>query len=88
MNFEWTQIEKGLPPVLEDEVYVNVFVVVKSKKDDRGFAERQGNYFLPSKFLNQTNGSFQLSNGVFYWDDDIDILAWALVPEYRIKNEV
>ncbi len=88
MNFEWTQIEEGLPPVPKGEVYVNVFVVVKSKKDDRGFAERQGNYFLPSVYLGQTNGSFQLSNGVFYWEDDQDILAWALVPEYKeTKNE-
>jgi len=83
MNFEWIRIENGLPPVPEGEAYVNVFIVVKSKKDDRGFAERQGSYFLPSAYLGNTIGSFQLSNGVFYWEDDKDVLAWALVPEYK-----
>ena len=83
MNFEWIRIENGLPPVPEGEAYVNVFIVVKSKKDDRGFAERQGSYFLPNSFLNQETGSFQLSNGVFYWEDDPDVLAWVLVPEYE-----
>jgi len=85
-NFYWTSIKNGCPPVPKNESYINVFVIVKSKKDNRGFAERQGSYFLPSSFLNHTNGSFQLSNGQFYWDDDPDILAWALIPEYKIKE--
>ena len=80
ITFRWTSIEDGMPPVPESEAYINVFVVVKSEKDDRGFAERQGSYFLP----NQHDGNFQLSNGAFYWEDDSDILAWSLIPEYEM----